>query len=246
MNAASLRVLPDATAVTTALAQTFAESAREAVAQRDAFAVALSGGTTPKAAYRLLASEPFRSQIDWSKVCIYFGDERCVPPDDPASNYLMAYEALLGSVPIPSEHVFRMRGEAEPGIAANEYASLLRTNLGGHPILDLVLLGLGEDGHTASLFPGSVLEPGDASLVRAVYSTSQAMWRITMTPEVINAGRSVVFAADGEAKATALRAVLEGPRDVTRWPAQIVQPSSGRLTWLVDEAAARGLNETTR
>lgn len=246
MSVATLRIFPDAAGVTSALALTFVESAAAAIAQRGAFEVALSGGTTPKAAYELLAAEPLRAQVDWSNVYVYFGDERCVPPSDSASNYRMAYDALLSAVSIPNENIFRMRGEADPAIAANEYGSVLRTRLGAHPHLDLVLLGLGEDAHTASLFPGSVLDAGDGSLVRAVYSTSQAMWRITITPEVINAARSVVFAVEGAAKAAALRAVLEGPRDVAQFPAQIVQPSPGQLTWLVDEAAARDLNETTR
>lgn len=243
MSVASLRIFPDAEAVTAALAQTFVESAQTAVAQRGLFDVALSGGTTPKAAYQRLAAEPLRSQVDWSRVFVYFGDERCVPPEDAASNYRMAYESLLGAVPIPTENVFRMRGEADPAIAANEYASLIRAHMGGHPHFDLVLLGLGEDAHTASLFPGSLLDAGDESLVRAVYATSQAMWRITLTPEAINAARSVVFAVEGAAKALALQSVLEGPRDAARWPAQIVQPAHGTLTWLVDEAAARNLNE---
>ena len=246
MNAASVRVFPDATGVSAALAQTFAESAQTAVAQHGSFEVALSGGTTPKAAYLLLAAEPLRSQIDWSNVFVYFGDERCVPPDDAASNYRMAYESLLGAVPIPGENVFRMRGEADPAIAANEYASLIRARLGDHPHFDLVMLGLGEDAHTASLFPGSSLSMGDPSLVRAVYATTQAMWRITLTPDAINGARGVVFAVEGAAKAPALHSVLEGPRDVARWPAQIVAPPHGTLTWLVDEAAAADLNETMR
>jgi 6-phosphogluconolactonase len=246
MSAGTLRIFPDAAGVTAALAQAFADAARTAVAQRRAFQVVLSGGTTPKAAYQLLASEPLRSQVDWSRVFVYFGDERCVPPGDPASNYRMAYDALLGAVPIPSENVFRMRGEIDPAIAANEYASLIRANLGGRPQFDLVLLGLGENAHTASLFPGTPPDLDDNALVRAVNVASQNMWRITLTPEAINAARGVVFAVEGAAKAPALHAVLEGPRDAVQWPAQIVQPSHGTLTWLVDEAAARNLNETTR
>ena len=246
MSAPVLRIFPDAAGVTAALAQAFANAARAAVAQGETFEVALSGGTTPKAAYLLLACEPFRSQIDWSTVFVYFGDERCVPPDNPASNYRMAYEALLSAVPIPAEHVFRMRGEIDPAIAANEYASLIRARLGDHPHFDLVLLGLGDNAHTASLFPGTAPDLDDNALVRAVNVQSENMWRITLTPETINGARSVVFAVEGAAKAPALHAVLEGPRDATQWPAQIVQPSHGTLTWLVDEAAASNLNETTR
>jgi 6-phosphogluconolactonase len=246
VSATTLRIFPGAAGVTTAVAQAFADAARTSVGQRGAFEVALSGGTTPKAAYQLLACEPFRSQIDWSKVFVYFGDERCVPPDDPASNYRMACEALLDAVPIPTENIFRMRGEADPAIAANEYASLIRTRLGESPHFDLVLLGLGDNAHTASLFPGTPPDLDDNALARAVNVASQNMWRITLTPKAINGARSVVFAVEGAAKAPALQAVLEGPRDATQWPAQVVQPLHGTLTWLVDETAARDLSETTR
>lgn len=246
MSAFALRVLPDQGSVTVALAQTFAQSAHDAIAQRGAFEVALSGGTTPKAAYEMLAAEPLRSQVDWNNVFVYFGDERCVPPNDPASNYRMASEALLNAVPIPEGNVFRMRGEAEPAIAANEYATLIRTRLGDHPQFDLVMLGLGDNAHTASLFPGTRPDADDPALVRAVHIAEQDMWRITLTPMAINGAHRIVFAAEGEAKAPALRAVLEGPRDATRWPAQIVAPSHGELIWLVDEAAASELRETAR
>jgi 6-phosphogluconolactonase len=149
----------------------------------------------------------------------------------------MAREAFLDAVPIPSANIARMRGEIDPGLAANEYASILRAELGGMPQLDLVMLGLGEDGHTASLFPGIAQEVGEHSLVEAAYAQSQAMWRVTITPKLINAARRVVFAVEGVAKARALAAVYEGPRDPKTYPAQLVQPSSGELTWLVGEAA---------
>jgi 6-phosphogluconolactonase len=242
----AVRILPDAPAVTAELAAAFVDAAREAVAQRGVFNVALSGGTTPKAAYELLAAEPLRSQVDWPNVSIYFGDERCVPPRDAASNYRMAHDALLGKVPIPEENVFRMRGEADPGIAANEYATDMRAELGNRPHFDLVLLGLGDNAHTASLFPGTLPDFDDDALVRAVYVAPLDMWRLTITPLVINEARSVVFAVAGEAKAPALAAVLEGPHDPARWPAQIVHPSPGNLVWLADAAAARNLHEATR
>ena len=150
-----LRVYADAGAVAQALAEAFVAAGRAAIAERGAFAVALSGGNTPRAAYELLAADPLRTSLSWNEVFIYFGDERCVPPDDPRSNYHMAREAFLDAVPIPSANVARMRGETDPGLAANEYATILRTDLGANPRFDLIMLGLGEDGHTASLFPGS-------------------------------------------------------------------------------------------
>ena len=232
-----LLVYADAGAVAHALADYFVATGERAIAERGKFTVALSGGHTPRAAYELLAADPLRANLSWSNVFIYFGDERCVPPDDERSNYRMAREAFLDAVPIPSANIARMRGEIDPGLAANEYASILRAELGGMPQLDLVMLGLGEDGHTASLFPGIAQEVGEHSLVEAAYAQSQAMWRVTITPKLINAARRVVFAVEGVAKARALAAVYEGPRDPKTYPAQLVQPSSGELTWLVDEAA---------
>jgi 6-phosphogluconolactonase len=236
-----MQVYSDAGAVAEALALRFVEAGCVAIAERGAFNVALSGGNTPRAAYRRLASDPLREQLPWENVFVYFGDERCVPPDDERSNYRMAREAFLDAVPLPEENVYRIRGELDPGIAANEYASLLRTELGQTPRFDLVLLGLGEDGHTASLFPGTPPDVDDNVVVRAVYAQSQAMWRVTLTPQVINAAAGVVFAVEGAAKASILAAVYEGPRDTTKYPAQIVAPASGNLTWLVDETAASAL-----
>ena len=233
-----LHVYPDAATLARAVADLFARTADVAVAQRGAFHVALSGGNTPRATYELLAEEPLRDEIPWSSVFVYFGDERCVPPDDELSNYRMAEEAFLGKVPIPQANVHRIAGEVDPGHAANEYASLLRTDFGNAPQFDLVMLGLGPDGHTASLFPGASLETEAGSLVRAVYAQSQGMWRVTITPAVINSARNVAFAVEGPEKAQILAAVLEGPIDPVKYPAQIVHPSSGRLIWLVDESAA--------
>ena len=202
------------------------------------FTVALSGGNTPRAAYELLGGDPLRTELSWSDVFIYFGDERCVPPTDEQSNYRMASKAFLDSIGIPPANVNRIRGEIDPGQAAKEYASVLRAALGNAPQLDLVLLGLGPDGHTASLFPGTPPETDDASLVRAVYADSQAMWRVTVTPEVINRARTVVFAVEGVDKAQILVDVYEGPVDTVKYPAQVVAPQSGRLIWMVDELAA--------
>jgi 6-phosphogluconolactonase len=163
-----LQVCADSTDLARALASLIVTSAVTAVAERGAFNIALSGGTTPKAAYELLAGNVLRAAVSWEKVSVYFGDERCVPPDDERSNYRMASRAFLDAVPIPRGNIHRVRGEIDPGLAANEYASTLRANFGSTPQFDLVLLGLGEDGHTASLFPGSDPDLDDGALVRAV------------------------------------------------------------------------------
>jgi len=233
-----LKVYRDPPALARALAEFFVTTGTLAAADRGAFRVALSGGNTPRAAYELLAQIPLRDELSWSDVFVYFGDERCVPPDDEQSNYRMARKAFLDSVPIPAANVHRIAGEIDPGLAANEYASVLRTDLGDRPEFDLIMLGLGSDGHTASLFPGTPPDTDDAALVRAVYAQSQMMWRVTITPAVINRARAVVFAVEGAEKAQILATVLEGPRDPVKYPAQIVAPVSGRLLWMVDELAA--------
>lgn len=242
-----IKVYSNAEAVAAALADLFVDVGQTAMADRGLFRVALSGGNTPRRAYELLAQEPRSTALSWSDVYVYFGDERCVPPDDEQSNYRMACKAFLDSVPIPPANVHRIRGEADPGFAANNYASVIRSDLADPPHFDLVLLGLGPDGHTASLFPGSPPDLHDSVLVRAVYAESQAMWRVTMTPKLLNLGRTVAFAVEGAEKADILAKVLEGPVDTTTYPAQIVHPSSGRLLWLVDELAAGTLrrNVTT-
>ncbi|MGA8533702.1 MAG: 6-phosphogluconolactonase [Candidatus Tumulicola sp.] len=240
---ATLKVFPDAPAVADALAELFIDTAQTAMADRGAFRVALSGGNTPRAAYELLATESFGGQLSWSDIFVYFGDERCVPPDDEQSNYRMARKAFLDAEPIPPRNVHRIRGEIDPTAAAAEYAQILRTDMGDLPHFDLVLLGLGPDGHTASLFPGSPPDTDDDALVRGVYSESQSMWRVTVTPKVINAARTVAFAVEGVEKTAILATVLQGPRDPTKYPAQIVAPKSGRLVWLVDELAAGMLHK---
>lgn len=240
-----MHVYRDPEALARALADYFVAAAGLAMAERGNFYVALSGGNTPRRTYELLGEEALRTQISWSDTFIFFSDERCVPPNDEQSNYHMVQRTLLNNTPIPPANVHRIRGEADPGIAANEYASLLRTDLGGQPHFDLVMLGLGEDGHTASLFPGTAPDTDDEALVRAVYAQAQMMWRVTMTPKLINMAHNVVFAVEGPDKAQILADVYEGPRDPIKYPAQIVAPLSRHLTWFVDAMAAGMLKEKT-
>ena len=223
------------------------------IAVRGRCVVALAGGSTPRAAYATLASGEFRHRIDWPRVHVLWGDERCVPPDDPRSNYLMAREALLDRVPLPPGHIHRIRGEAEPGAAAASYELLLRELLGsaGPDALpaagpDLILLGLGDDGHTASLFPGRATVHERVRWVAADFIEAVGTWRVTLTPVIINAAREVSFVVSGTAKAERLHEVLEGPYMPERLPAQAIRPTDGHLTWLVDEAAAAGLDRAQR
>lgn len=244
MNASGhLRVYPTPEAVANAFAEHFVASATRAFADRGRFVVALAGGNTPRAAYELLATQYNDTTISWNDVFVYFGDERCVPPTDEQSNYRMASKTLLSRVNIPSANVHRMRGEIDPADAAREYAQEITQDLGAHPEFDLVLLGMGTDGHTASLFPGTDPMTDSSALVRAVFADSVGSWRLTLTPDIFNAARIVIVATEGYEKAEALAAVREGRYDPKQFPAQIIAPTEGRLIWLVDEAAANNLKE---
>ena len=220
-----------------ALADLFVDAAQSAITERGGFYAALAGGTTPKAAYELLAQEPRSNNISWKDVFIYFGDERCVPPDDPESNYLMAKKAFLDQVNIPMGNVHRMHGEEDPKQAAIAYTAILHEDLGAEPRFDLIMLGMGPDGHTASLFPGNI--PSDShAIVAAPYVEKFQSYRLTLTPRVINNARQVVIATEGPGKAPALAAVLKGPIRPEQYPVQIVRPTNGHLVWLIDRAAA--------
>ncbi|HEY0545094.1 MAG TPA: 6-phosphogluconolactonase [Pyrinomonadaceae bacterium] len=214
--------------------------AREAAA-RGAFTLALSGGSTPKALYELLATEEKAARIPWEEAHIFWSDERCVPPTDSQSNYRMADEALLSRVNISDEHIHRMRGEDEPHVAAQAYAAELEKQFGaGDPRFSLILLGMGEDGHTASLFPHTPALKDASHTVVANYVEQLASHRLTMTLRTLNAAATVIFLVSGEAKAAALDKVFETQAiEDDAPPARLVRPAQGELIWLVDEAAAK-------
>ena len=247
--ARDIRLHPSLERLSRAAAEELANIAQAALETRDRFTLALSGGQTPQLLYQLLARD-FRAVIPWHKTEVFWGDERYVPPDDPHSNYRMAKEAMLDHVPIPESNVHRMRGELEPGQAAGEYEAALRTfffprsgdrKAEGEtlvPSFDLILLGMGDDGHTASLFPGTAAIHEQTRWVVAHRVEKLDTWRITLTPVVINAAANVTFAVSGTGKAERLRQVLNGPRQPDVLPAQIVNPDGGRVHWLVDQAAA--------
>jgi 6-phosphogluconolactonase len=237
-----IQIFKDSTALSLAAAEHFAETVMDAVTRRGRFLAALAGGNTPLALFRLLAEPPYRQQLPWSQMVFFWGDERCVPPDDPHSNFKQAWQAWLAHIPIPEENLQRIKGELDPTAAARDYAEQLKTFAEGAlawPRLDWVLLGLGGDGHTASLFPGSPADI-DAKLaaipVTANYEGRPAE-RVSLTPNVFNAARKVVFLATGEEKARALANTLTGARDPLRWPAQRIHPSDGEVWWFIDEAA---------
>ena len=248
MASVSIEILPDVAALAERGADLFALAAQEAAAARGAFTVALSGGHAPRPLYALLARQQFAQKIPWRRVHLYWGDERCVPPDDQQSNYGMAYEAFIRHVPIPPENVRRMRGEDEPEEAARAYERLLSqppalaaSSQADLPVLDFVLLGLGPDGHTASLFPHSpaLAEEGRLVVVNEGQGTGK---RLTVTYPVLNAARRVVFLVGGAEKAGMVAEVLEGLRAPEAVPSQAVSPVHGTITWLLDEAAAGELS----
>jgi len=248
-----VRILTNLDAIAKRVAQEFVQAATAAVSEKGSFSVALSGGSTPKALYSLLANETaLRAQLPWDKMYFYFGDERSVGPDDADSNFRMANETMLSKVPIKPEQVFRIKGEyKESEKAAQEYDEALRSSFeigkgkiavgkigeGQFPRFDLVLLGMGNEGHTASLFPGT----------KALHETKRIAvrnWvgklytnRITLTAAAINHAARVIFMVTGADKALALKGVLEGPYEPEQLPAQMIQPSNGQLLWLVDTIA---------
>ncbi len=236
-----LRVYGDAGQLARAAAELFVNTAADSIEARGRFWVALSGGTTPRRLYKLLATSTFSSRVDWGRIGIFWGDERYVPADDPDSNYRMTAEALLQHVPIPFMNVYRVPTELDPPqAAADTYEHEIRQCFRGFdsvPQFDLIYLGLGTNGHTASLFPHSPALKETSRLVLADFVAEVAAWRITMSTSLLNRGRTVAFLITGQEKADALREVLLGPRDPARLPAQLIAPE-GQLLWMVDEAAA--------
>lgn len=227
-------------------AELFVTLAAEAISASGRFTVALSGGSTPRALYSLLASDQFRERVPWSKMHLFWGDERCVPPDHHDSNYRMTRESLLDKVPISDENIHRMLAEREDhNQAAAEYEQTLKAffglEAGKLPRFDLIWLGMGEDGHTASLFPGTVALDVTDRLAVANYVEKFKAHRLTLTAPVINHAANVVFLISGESKASVLREVLEGERQPHRWPSQLIQPLEGKLLFIVDRPATSEL-----
>lgn len=243
-------VEPDTAALAARAAQHFVEMAERAVTARGRVRIAISGGSTPKAAFQLLAdpAQPWRARMPWDRIELFWVDERCVPPDDADSNYRMTREALLDHVPLTAERIHRMEGELEPEVAAARYESELRNSFrlegAETPRFDLIALGMGPDGHTASLFPHSAAVHEISRLATANHVQNKDAWRITLTWPVINQGAHVFFLIGGADKAQVLQEVMMGPRDVDRLPSQLIAPAGGILTLLLDKAAAALLPAT--
>jgi 6-phosphogluconolactonase len=242
-----VRVVPDAASLFQGAAVEFVRAATASIETKGSFSVALSGGSTPRGMFALLAGDGFRGQVRWDRVFFFWGDERQVPPEHPDSNFRMAREALLSHLSLRDDQVFRIHAE-NPDIAAaaQEYESTVRQffglSEGQLPCFDLILLGMGPDGHTASLFPGTKALLEQTRVVVANWVGKFNGYRITLTAPSINAARRVLFLIGGEDKAPALKAVLEGPLEASQLPAQLIQPRDGSLVWMCDRASAHLLS----
>jgi 6-phosphogluconolactonase len=238
----SIQVFLDKSAQMKAAIDIFIASARSAIEERGEFSVALSGGSTPKMLYIGLAKPDYQERLDWANSHLFFGDERHVPPDHPDSNFLMVKDTLLDKVSIPAENIHRVKAEMEPRMAAFSYEDDLRAFFHeAWPRFDLVLLGMGTDGHTASLFPKTAGLNEEQRWFIANQVPSQGGWRLTLTKHAINAARKVVVLVSGTSKAEMLAEVLTGSYEPLNKPIQLISPTEGELIWLLDRAAASRL-----
>lgn len=239
-----IQIYKDLQALSVGAAELFTASSEQAIHARENFLIALSGGGTPKPLYELLAEPPYRDQVDWNRTHVFWGDERCVPKLDPGNNYYQAKQTFLDRASVPEENIHRVVSELEPDQAAIEYASQLskfadRPNT--WPRFDFVLLGMGDDGHTASLFPGSQVEIAAPTVAVTANYQDRPARRVSLTPLVLNSARRVVFLVSGQSKAETLARILNGDYQPELLPAQRIRPIDGEVFWLVDEAAASKL-----
>jgi 6-phosphogluconolactonase len=242
-----VQVLAKAEEISKKAAEIFLQSAIEAVEETGRFTVALTGGSSPAGLYKLLATSPYLEQVPWAKTYVFWGDERWVPLTNEQSNARMSFETLLNHVPVPKEQIFAMWADEKPEEFAFKYEQQLQKHFAGEkPRFDLILLGMGDDGHTASLFPGTKVLHEQERFVQAYYLEPQSMYRITLTAPCLNAAKQIVFLVFGEKKSNALHEVLEGVSNVEKYPSQLIKPENGQVTWLVDEAAAAKLTASTK
>ena len=217
---------------------------KTAIEQNGRFTIALSGGSTPEKLYALLATEPYRQGIDWSKMHIFWGDERVVPFEDERNNAKMTYNKLLDLVPVPPSQIHVMQTDIDPEAAAGQYNDILHQYFGvTGTTFDLTLLGMGDDGHTLSVFPGSELVEEKTAWVKAIFVPAQKMYRITLTPPLVNRSAAVAFLTAGSNKATTLKQIVEGEYNPLKYPSQLIHPQNSELYWFIDKEAAKELSE---
>lgn len=236
----SVQVLSDLEAISHRAAQIFVGLSRSGMASRGKFSVAISGGSTPRRLYTLLSSPPYRNQVDWQRVHFFWADERCVPIEDEGSNFKAAFDRLLSKVPIPDGNIHRIKGEEEPEKVARAYEEDIKKFFGisGLPVFDLVILGMGEDGHTASLFPGSKSLEETDRLAVPVYLDKPNWNRITLTLPILNNAAQILFLVTGQAKADVVSEILRDGEKKRQFPAGLISPIQGNVTWLIDQEAA--------
>lgn len=238
-----LHIYKNDTELSEALASWMCEVIESTLKEQEYFTLVLSGGSTPQLLYKTLVSDTFKDKINWSRIHIFWGDERVVPYADARNNAKMAHQLLLNKVDIPANHVHIMRTDIEPNFSTDAYRKKLHEFFDNtSTTFDLVLLGMGDDGHTLSLFPGSPIIEDHKHWVNSVYNSDQAMYRITLMPEIVNRAAKIAFMAEGEKKAKMLQQVIQGPYEPSKYPAQIIKPDGGELHWFVDEAAAQELH----
>jgi 6-phosphogluconolactonase len=235
-----IKIFNDQRAASQAMAEAFTSIAIEAVGGRGRFTVALTGGSSPQTLYEILRSEPYRQKISWHNTYVFWGDERAVPFDDERNNAKMGFKILLNHIPVPDDQIFRMNGEVAPDRAAEEYEKMLNLHFGEQkPAFDLILLGMGADGHTASIFPGSDAVHEKNRLVTTGYNSEQGTHRITFTAPLINQAKHIIIAVFGKEKAETLRQVLEGEDNPEQLPIQLVKSGQSEITWYLDEKSAK-------
>src|ERR1700712_1685916 len=238
-------VYKDADELSWQLAEWITSLIEETLTRKEQFSLVLSGGNTPKKLHLLLASSPYRERINWKKIHIFFGDERAVPLEDERNNARMAFDTLLNKVDVPPDQIHIMDTSLSPDAAAMQYEEVLNEYFGTDDLparsFDLVLLGMGDDGHTLSLFPGQPVIHEEKAWVSSLFLKAQDMYRITLTKNIVNHADHIVFMISGKDKAHALREVIDGERNPDLFPSQVIIPTQGELHFFVDEAAASGL-----
>ena len=238
-----LHIYKDSQELSEAVAGWIAGQIAETLQKQDRFTMALSGGSTPKVLHKILAASPYKEKIDWTRLHIFWGDERAVPFSDDRNNAKMAYDTLLDKVPVPAAQIHVMRTDIPPEQSAAEYEKILHDYFPQGASFDLVLLGMGDDGHTLSLFPGTEVVHEEKAWVKAFFLKAQDMYRITLTKTIVNRAARIAFLTTGSGKAVALKEVLRGIYNPDLYPSQEIKPANGALHWFVDEAAAAGLKD---
>lgn len=240
-----IHIYKNADELSNAVAEWIATYIQSVLQKSDRFTIALSGGSTPQKLHTILAATPYREKIDWDKIHFFWGDERAVPFTDDRNNARMAYDTLLDHLSVPAEHIHVMRTDIDPQASASEYEKILHSYFDETPTsFDLVLLGMGDDGHTLSLFPGTEIVHEQRAWAKAFFLEAQDMYRISLTAPIVNKSASVAFLAAGKNKSKTLQQVLEGAHQPDLYPSQMIKPDKGEVHWFVDEAAAADLKKT--